>query len=91
MKRPVAGLFLGLFGLSLVGVDVGVGLGLVAGPLLERGAQDVAERSTGIGGAVLRDRFLLLGDFLGAALKQRAGDKADADADEKAETEKAGE
>src|SRR6266702_4292323 len=31
--------------------------------VLERGAQDVAERRTGIGGAVLRDGFLLFGDF----------------------------
>src|ERR1700761_1103304 len=31
--------------------------------VLERGAQDVAQRRAGIGGAVLRDGFLFLGDF----------------------------
>src|SRR5207244_9612689 len=31
--------------------------------VLERGAEDVAERRTRIGGAVLRDGFLLFGDF----------------------------
>src|SRR5262249_27842476 len=31
--------------------------------LLQGRAQDVAERGAGVGGAVLRDRFLLLGDF----------------------------
>src|ERR1700742_3266112 len=40
-----------------------VGLLALAGPLLERGAQNIAERSAGVGGAVLRKRFLLLGDF----------------------------
>src|SRR6267142_1385411 len=30
---------------------------------LERGAEHVAQRRAGIGGAVLRDGFLLLGDF----------------------------
>src|SRR5450759_5448900 len=54
-NRLADGLFLGLFGFGLV-VDLVVAL-------LERGAQDVAERSTGIGGTILRDRFLLLGDF----------------------------
>src|SRR5437588_8276444 len=38
-------------------------LGRLFGALLERGAQDVAERSTGIGGAVLGDRLLLLCHF----------------------------
>src|SRR4051794_33044858 len=31
--------------------------------VLERGAEDVAERRSRIGGAVLRDGFLLFGDF----------------------------
>ena len=30
---------------------------------LERGAQNIAERRAGIGGTVLRNRLLLLGDF----------------------------
>src|SRR6202035_5674015 len=36
---------------------------LLVGALLERGAEDIAERRPRIGGAVLRDGFLLLGDF----------------------------
>src|SRR5690606_26543450 len=36
---------------------------LVPGALLERGAQDVAQRRAGIGGAILGDRLLLLGDL----------------------------
>src|SRR5215468_8799283 len=36
---------------------------LLAVAVLERGAEDVAQRRTRIGGAVLRDGFLLLGDF----------------------------
>src|SRR5260370_29037123 len=36
---------------------------LLAVAVLERGAQDVAERRSRIGGAVLRDGFLLFGDF----------------------------
>src|SRR6266581_6309725 len=36
---------------------------LVGRALLERGAENVAERSAGIRGAVLGDRLLLLGDF----------------------------
>src|SRR6266699_84128 len=36
---------------------------LLGRALLERGAENVAERSAGIRGAVLRDRLLLLGDF----------------------------
>src|SRR6185437_505782 len=36
---------------------------ILAGALLERGAQDVAERRTRVGRAVLRQSFLLLGDF----------------------------
>src|ERR1700687_5844074 len=38
-------------------------LRLLVGGLLERGAEDVAERRARIGGAVLRDGFLLFGDF----------------------------
>src|SRR5579864_9107483 len=51
IKRPIDSLFLGLFRFRLVFA------------LFQRGAQNVAERSAGIGGAVLRERFLLLGDF----------------------------
>src|SRR6266566_1935880 len=36
---------------------------LVGRALLERGAENVAERRAGIRGAVLGDRLLLLGDF----------------------------
>src|SRR5438128_10733894 len=36
---------------------------LLGRALLERGAENVAERSPGIRGAVLGDRLLLLGDF----------------------------
>src|SRR6202166_4552915 len=36
---------------------------LLVGALLERGAENVAQRRPRIGGAVLRDGFLLLGDF----------------------------
>src|SRR5262245_52318290 len=36
---------------------------LIAALLLQRGAQNVAERSAGIGGAILGNRFLLLGDL----------------------------
>src|SRR3981189_396150 len=36
---------------------------LLVGALLERGAENVAQRRAGIGGAVLRDGFLLFGDF----------------------------
>src|SRR5258705_2590935 len=38
-------------------------IGLLVGALLERGAQDVAQRRSRIGGAVLRDGFLLFGYF----------------------------
>src|SRR3982074_2421630 len=38
-------------------------LGLLVGALLERGAENVAQRRPRIGGAVLRDGFLLFGDF----------------------------
>src|SRR5882757_9746080 len=44
---------------DIVSVLVLLVRGLVAA--LERGAEDVAERRTGVGGAVLRDRLLLLG------------------------------
>src|SRR5712672_3001385 len=37
--------------------------GLLVGALLERGAQDVAQCRARIGGAILRDGFLLFGDF----------------------------
>src|SRR5260370_15577182 len=37
--------------------------GLLVGTLFERGAENVAQRRPRIGGAVLRDGFLLLGDF----------------------------
>src|SRR6476469_8206431 len=37
--------------------------GLLVGTLLERGAENIAQRRPGIGGAVLRDGLLLLGDF----------------------------
>src|SRR5258708_4033422 len=37
--------------------------GLLVGALLERGAQDVAQRRSRIGGAILRDGLLLFGDF----------------------------
>src|ERR1700694_5135315 len=37
--------------------------GLLVGALFERGAQDVAQRRSRIGGAVLRDGLLLFGDF----------------------------
>src|SRR6202171_4557374 len=37
--------------------------GLLVGALFERGAQDVAQRRSRIGGAVLRDSLLLFGDF----------------------------
>src|SRR5882672_12050914 len=37
--------------------------GLVVGTLFERGAENVAQRRPRIGGAVLRDGFLLFGDF----------------------------
>src|SRR5450759_2182506 len=36
---------------------------LLVGALLERGAENIAQRRPRIGGAVLRDRLLLLGDF----------------------------
>src|ERR1700687_4761895 len=55
MEPAADGLILGLFGLRLV-------IGLVV-TLLERGAQDVAERSAAVGGAVFRQRFLLFGHF----------------------------
>src|SRR5215475_4865930 len=51
---PASRLLLSLFGL---------GFGFVAGPLLERCAQDISQRSTLIGRPVLGDRFLLLGHF----------------------------
>src|SRR5664279_2617235 len=37
--------------------------GLLVGALLERGAENIAQRRPRIGGAVLRDGFLLFGDF----------------------------
>src|SRR5262245_13103003 len=36
---------------------------LVGAAILQRGAEDVAERRARIGGAILRDGFLLLGHF----------------------------
>src|SRR5947209_16579678 len=47
---------------TLVGVLVRLLRRLLGYPL-ERGAENVAERRAGIGGAVLGDRLLLLGDF----------------------------
>src|SRR5580698_11462878 len=38
-------------------------LSLLVGALLERGAEDVAQRRPRIGGAILRDGLLLFGDF----------------------------
>src|SRR6202045_4811971 len=43
--------------------DCGKQARLLVGALLERGAENVAERRARIGGAVLRDGLLLLGDF----------------------------
>src|ERR1700692_5050357 len=37
--------------------------GLLVVALLQRGTENIAQRRPGIGGAVLRDGFLLLGDF----------------------------
>src|ERR1700761_4560567 len=36
---------------------------LLVGAVLQRGAENIAERRSRIGGAVLRDGFLLLGNF----------------------------
>jgi len=53
-------------------------------------ALEVAEEKEALAQYGSADSGASLGDILGAALKQRTGDKADAD-DDKAETEKAGE
>src|ERR1700748_3748493 len=48
---------------GLMSCNVACDLLVADAAVLERGAKDVAERRTRIGGAILRDGFLLFGDF----------------------------